>query len=65
MLLTSLKYILVDPDTGKPYVLKYICTNSGSSSDSIVVGKQIIILSFMTNNVISGLGFKAKAQLSM
>uniref|UniRef100_A0A2H8TEF1 Cubilin n=1 Tax=Melanaphis sacchari TaxID=742174 RepID=A0A2H8TEF1_9HEMI len=53
----------VDPDTAEKILLKKIYKNTYQMKDTKIVGKNKVILTFITNKSLNGTGFKVEAKL--
>jgi len=59
------KYVLVDPDMANTVLLKTVYANPKQLNDTSIVGKNKVILTFISNKSLNGTGFKVKAKLRM
>lgn len=59
------QYILVDPDTANTILLKKVYANNKQNNDKSIVGKNKVILTFISNKSLNGTGFKVEAKLRM
>ncbi|CAI6368736.1 unnamed protein product [Macrosiphum euphorbiae] len=53
----------VDPDTANTILLKTVYANPKQINDTSIVGKNKVILTFISNKSLNGTGFKVKAKL--
>lgn len=58
-------YVLVDPDTANTILLKTVYANTKQIKDKSIVGKNKVILTFISNKSLNGTGFKVEAKLRM
>lgn len=57
-------FFLVDPYTGDTTLLKKVYKITNGVDDKKLVGKNKVLVTFVSNNALNGTGFKAEVKLS-